>query len=172
MTEVSIPDVIAGVEPVKSVRTPIKLDYTFTPGRSLTAYLRAMKEKKILGGVCPDTGQVSIPPRGVSPLSGKVTEELVEVADHGHIMSYCVTHIPLPGRDDLKPPFVAAWVRPQGASIGFIGLITGIEPEECRIGMRVRAVWKPDDELTESAENIPSWEPTGEPDVPESEVRI
>ena len=30
--------------------------------------------------------------------------------------------------------------------------------------MRVRAVWKPDDELEESAANILYWEPTGEPD--------
>jgi hypothetical protein len=32
--------------------------------------------------------------------------------------------------------------------------------------MRVRAVWKPDDELGATAENILHWEPTGEPDVP------
>ena len=170
-SDVTVPDSIAGVEPVQSVRTPIRLEYTYTPGQSLTKYLQAMKEKKILGGVCPDTGQVSVPPRGISPVSGKVTTELVEVADHGHIMSFCVTHIPLPGREELKPPFVAAWVRPEGASTGFIGLITGIEASECRIGMRVKAVWKPDEELEESAENIPSWEPTGEPDVPEAEVR-
>jgi len=30
--------------------------------------------------------------------------------------------------------------------------------------MRVRAVWKPDDELEMSAQNILGWEPTGEPD--------
>jgi hypothetical protein len=32
--------------------------------------------------------------------------------------------------------------------------------------MRVRAVWRPDDELGTTAENIRHWEPTGEPDVP------
>ena len=37
-------------------------------------------------------------------------------------------------------------------------------PEEVRIGMRVRAVWKRDDELETSAGNILGWEPTGEPD--------
>ena len=30
--------------------------------------------------------------------------------------------------------------------------------------MRVKAVWKPDDELEISATNILGWEPTGEPD--------
>ena len=34
------------------------------------------------------------------------------------------------------------------------------------MGMRVRAVWKPESEWTTSFENIEYFEPTGEPDVP------
>mgnify|MGYP006873855534 FL=1 len=36
------------------------------------------------------------------------------------------------------------------------------------MGMRVRAVWKPRDEWTESPGNISHFEPTGEPDAPYS----
>jgi hypothetical protein len=45
-----------------------------------------------------------------------------------------------------------------------MGLGMNVEPEEVRVGMRVRAVWKPDDELEMSAQNILGWEPTGEAD--------
>ena len=164
-TPVTLPDSIANVEPVLSVRTPIRMEYEVTPGQSLSTYLRAMKEKRILGNVCPDTGQVMVPPRGISPLSGKRATEMVEVADTGYIESFNITRLPIKSRPDLEPPYISAWVVHDGAHNSSIALVAGIPPEEARIGMRVRAVWKPDDELEESAANILHWEPTGEPDV-------
>ena len=67
-------------------------------------------------------------------------------------------------RPDLTPPYVSAWIVLDGADVGFMGLGMNVEPEDVRVGMRVRAVWKPDDELEMSAQNILGWEPTGEPD--------
>ncbi len=151
-------------EPVLSVRTPIRLDYTCTPGRSLSRYLRAMAEKRILGDRCPDTGQVFVPPRGVSPVSGKPTSATVELPDTGYIDSFNITRVPIRTRPDLTPPYCSAWIVLDGASVGFMGLVINVPAEEVRIGMRVRAVWKPDDELETSAANVLGWEPTGEPD--------
>ncbi len=151
-------------EQVRSVRTPIRMTYTYTPGRALSAYLRAMRQKRILGDRCPDTGQVFVPPRGVSPMSGKATAELVELPDTGYIESFNVTRVPIKMRPDLTPPYTSAWIVLDGASVGFMGLAIDVAPEDVRIGMRVRAVWKPDDELEESATNILGWAPTGEPD--------
>jgi len=151
-------------EPVRSVRTPIRMEYTYTPGRALSAYLRAMKHKRILGDRCGETGQVFVPPRGVSPMSGKATTEMVELVDTGYIESFNVTRVPIKMRPDLTPPYTSAWIVLDGASVGFMGLAVNIAPSDVRIGMRVRAVWKPDDELEESATNILGWEPTGEPD--------
>lgn len=163
-SEVTLPPSVADVEQVQSVRTPIAMDYEVTPGAGLSTYLRALKQKRILGDVCPDTGQVIIPPRGVAPMAGKRPVEMVEVADTGYIDSFNVTRIPIKSRPDLEPPYVSAWVVPDGANAGSIALVGGVDPDEVRIGMRVRAVWKPDDELEESAANILYWEPTGEPD--------
>ena len=124
-----------------------------------------MKDKRILGDKCPDTGQVSVPPRGVSSVAGKPTEpELVELPDTGYIESFNITRVPIKMRPDLTPPYVSAWIVLDGASVGFMGLGMNVEPEDVRVGMRVRAVWKPDDELEMSAQNILGWEPTGEPD--------
>ena len=47
---------------------------TLSSGRHMAAYLRAMKEKRILGERCPATGQVFVPPRGVTPTSGSVDD--------------------------------------------------------------------------------------------------
>ncbi len=151
-------------EDVRSVRTPIRMEYVYTPGRSLSSYLRAMADKRILGDRCPDTGQVFVPPRGVSPVAGKATDKLIELPDAGYVESFNITRVPIQMRPDLTPPYCSAWIVLDGASVGFMGLVINIAPEEVRIGMRVRAVWKPDGELEMSATNILGWEPTGDPD--------
>ena len=161
---VTLPEALAGAEPVESVCTPIRMTYTYTPGRALSRYLRAMAHKRILGERCGATGQVFVPPRGVSPLAGAATSEVVELADTGYVESFNITRVPIERRPDLKPPYCSAWIVLDGASVGFLGLVINIAPEEVRIGMRVRAVWKPDTELETSAANILGWEPTGEPD--------
>ncbi len=45
------------------------------------------------------------------------------------------------------------------------GRILGVPAAEVRMGMRVRAVWKPQEEWTYSLENIDHFEPTGDPDA-------
>ena len=162
--EVTLPPALEEAEPVQSVCTPIRLSYTYTPGRALSRYLRAMAGKRIVGERCGVTGQVFVPPRGVSPLAGTTTAEVVELPDTGYVESFNITRVPIERRPDLKPPYCSAWIVLDGASVGFMGLVIHIVPEEVRIGMRVRAVWKPDDELETSAANILGWAPTGEPD--------
>ncbi len=162
--DVTVPPAVAAAEQVQSVCTPIRLSYTYTPGRALSRYLRAMAGKRIIGDRCGVTGQVFVPPRGVSPLAGTATAGVVELAETGYVESFNITRVPIERRPDLKPPYCSAWIVLDGASVGFLGLVINIAPEEVRIGMRVRAVWKPDDELETSAANILGWEPTGEPD--------
>ncbi|MDE0700389.1 MAG: DNA-binding protein [Acidimicrobiaceae bacterium] len=152
------------VEAVQSVRTPIRLNYSYTPGRALSEYLYAMKDKRIIGDRCGDTGQVFVPPRGVSPVAGKATIETVDLPDVGYVESFNITRVPIATRPDLEPPYCSAWIVLDGASVGFMGLVINCEPESVRLGMRVRAVWKPDEELEVSATNILGWEPTGEAD--------
>ena len=155
-----------GDEPVRSVRTPIRLEYDFIPSSAAQEYLRAYAEKRILGNRSPVDGAVFIPPRGVDPRHGTATTDEVELPDTGHVGNFCVTHLPIPGRKDLELPYVSAWIHLDGADVGFLGLVAGCPTEEVRIGMRVRAVWKPDEELGPTAENVLYWEPRGEPDVP------
>lgn len=162
---VVLPARLHGVELVQRVRTPLRLDYRASSGRHMAAYLRAMKEKRILGERCVVTGQVFVPPRGVTPTSGLPTTELVELAETGYVESFCITRVPIPGRDDLELPYVSAWIVLDGASVGFLGLVAEIPPDDVRLGLRVHAVWRPDDELRETADNIHHWAPTGEPDV-------
>ncbi|MFN3218934.1 MAG: Zn-ribbon domain-containing OB-fold protein [Acidimicrobiales bacterium] len=170
MSEVSapaptLPASLQDVEAVRSVRTPIRMEYTFTPGVGAQTYLQAFADRRILGNVSPVDGAVLTPPRGVDPRSGVMCTEFVDLPDRGHVGSFCVTRVPIPGRDDLTPPYISAWIFLDGADTGFLNVVAECEPADCRIGMRVEAVWKEGD-LGATAENILWWRPTGEPDIP------
>ena len=74
-------------------------------------------------------------------------------------------NVAYPGQQ-VTPPYVAAAVLLDGADIAFQHLILGCEPGEVRIGMRVRAVWRPREEWATTAATISHFTPTGEPDAP------
>jgi len=164
--EVTVPAALADVEPVQSVRTPIRLEYDYIPGTTSVTYLNGYADKQILGQRSPVDGAVFVPPRGIDPRHGVPCTEFVELPDRGHVGSFCVTHLPIPGRDDLEVPYVSAWIFLDGADVGFIGLVAGVPTDEVTIGTRVEAVWKPEDEWGRTAENVLYWKPTGEDPLP------
>jgi hypothetical protein len=58
-------DGFGDVEAIQSLRAPATLRYDYTPGLATTRFLRALKDKRLVGERCPETGKVYIPPRGV-----------------------------------------------------------------------------------------------------------
>ena len=152
-------------EPVRYIDSKVYLPYDYVAGDLKALYLRALKDKKILGSKCSVSGKVFVTPIIASPESFAPCNELVEVSDHGVMTTFCVVNIPVIGRD-LELPYVASSVALDGADISIFALIRGVKPEEARMGMRVRAVWRPDGERTGSHDDILHFEPTGEPDAP------
>ncbi len=152
-------------EPVKYVDSNVYLPYHYVAGDHRARYLRALKDKKILGSKCTKTGKVFVPPIINSPESFAPASQLVEVADRGVVTTFCVVNIPVIGRE-IDLPYVAASVALDGADISIFALIQECKPEDVRMGMRVEAVWKPDGEREGSHEDILYFRPTGEPDAP------
>ena len=152
-------------EPVRKIRTPIRLDYTITAGEAPSRFLRGLTQRKILGQRCPQCEKVYVPPRGACPGCGVPTREDVELADTGTITTFCIVNIPVIGRS-IELPYVAASVALDGADISIYALVQECAPEAVRMGMRVEAVWKPDGERQGSHEDIVHFRPTGEPDAP------
>ena len=71
--------------------------------------------------------------------------------------TFCIVNVGYPGQK-VTPPYVAAAVLLDGADIAFQHLVLGCDPDEVRMGMRVRAVWG-------DAGSISHFTPTGEPDA-------
>ena len=154
----------AGGDPVTDIITPIDLHYTHTASFEETYYLRGLMEGKIIGGRTDANGKVYVPPRGANPTDGIPTKEQVEVSDKGTITTFCIVNVPFMGQQ-IKPPYVAAYVLLDGADIPFLHLILEVDPAEVRMGLRVEAVWRPKEEWVYSLRNVSHFRPSGEPDA-------
>jgi uncharacterized protein len=159
------PAVEEGEPPVTMTVTPVRLRYEHTASPAESAYLRGLAEGRLLGQRCPACGKVYIPSRGTCPADGVPADSEVELPDTGTVTTFCVVNVGYPGQK-VTPPYVAAAVLLDGADIAFQHLILGCEPGEVRIGMRVRAVWRPRDEWATTVSAISHFTPTGEPDAP------
>lgn len=151
--------------PIKSIVTPTRLEYEYTPGIATTRFLRGMQVGRILGQRCPQCRKVYVPTRGSCPRCGVATEEEVEVPGTGTVTTFCVVRVPSENID-LKLPYTAAHILLDGADIPFFALIQECDAADVRMGMRVEAVWAPREEWGATLENIRYFRPIDEPDVP------
>ncbi|MCW2505029.1 MAG: hypothetical protein JWO79_3313 [Actinomycetia bacterium] len=151
-------------EPVTMIETPIQLRYRHTTSAEESRYLRGLATGRLLGQRCPACGKVYIPPRGACPVDGVPTTDEVELPDQGTVTTFCIVNTPFAGQR-ITPPYVAAYVLLDGADIAIQHLILGCPAGEVRMGMRVRAVWRPREEWGTTPENIDHFRPSGEPDA-------
>lgn len=162
-TDASAP-AAAGDEPVTGVVTRVSLDYQYAASPEESLFYRGLNEGRIMGQRCPTCQKVYVPPRSACPSDGTPTVEEVELSQTGTITTFCVVNVPFLGQK-ITPPYVSAYVLLDGADIAVLHLILGVPADEVRMGMRVKAVWKPEDEWAYSLENIDHFAPTGEPDA-------
>src|SRR6476619_3049380 len=116
-------------DPVKYVDANVHLPYHYVAGDYRASYLRALKDKKILGSKCSKTGKVFVPPIIASTESFAPCDELVELPGRGVITTFCIVRIPVMGRD-VELPYVAASVALDGADISIYALIQECPPDE------------------------------------------
>jgi uncharacterized OB-fold protein len=152
------------VDPIAVMTTPVTLAVQHSASIQETRYLQALKEGRLVGQRCPVCRKVYIPPRGACPVDGVPTEEEVELPDTGIVTTFCIVNVPFLGQR-IQPPYVAAYVLLDGADIAFLHLILDCPAEDVRMGMRVRAVWKPREEWEYGLQNVTHFRPTGEPDA-------
>jgi uncharacterized OB-fold protein len=164
MTELSLPGRLRDVEPVRSVRTPAEIRFTYTPGAASSRYLKGIARRQIIGERAEPGARVYTPPRGADPQLGKPTHEQVEVADRGTVTSFCVVNVSFYGGTQ-EIPYVSALILLDGADLPIMHLIQECPVDQVRPGMRVEAVWVDDADLGPTMESIRWFRPTGEPDV-------
>lgn len=139
-------------EPVTAIATPIRLEYRIAAGRALTRYLRGIERGVFLGSRCPSCGQVYVPLRETCPSDGTPIEGEVELPDTGTITTFAVNNIPDPRAPEV--PYVCGYVLLDGADVEMLALVGGVPAADVRMGMRVRAVWRPREEWGPTMDNV------------------
>ena len=153
-------------EPVRVLRSPVRLEYLYSAGQSGSRFLRAIAEGKLVGQRCPVDGRVYFPSRGSCPQHGVPIEgEAVELSDKGTIVTYSVNRVPS-ANIDLELPYAPIQVLLDGADTVLMHVLGECPVEDVHMGMRVQAVWKPREEWTTSVDNIRYFKPSGEADAP------
>lgn len=146
-------------EPVTSVKSPFRIDYTHVAGIGRSRFLRGLASGQLLARRCPSCSQVYVPPPEFCSRCLTELEEPFEIDGTGTICTFCVVNFPFPGQT-IEPPYVVAYIQPHGADTRLMHLIREIEPQHVRIGMEVEPVWAPDDELETSMNSIRYYRPT------------
>jgi uncharacterized OB-fold protein len=154
---------------VTMISAPSRTEYRLNAGRALTRFLGGIAEGRFLGHRCGVCGKVYVPMKGLCPVDGVPTTEEVEVPDTGTVTTFAVNNIPDPRAPEV--PFVSAYILLDGSDIAMLALVAGIPADQVRMGMRVKAAWKPRKEWGRTMENIKWFEPTGEPDVPFDDIK-
>jgi hypothetical protein len=157
-------------EPVKTLVTPVKVDYEYTPGVASERFLLGLKQGKLLGAACDECGRVYIPSRGACPRCAAPTSKIRELPHKGTIITLTVVRVPSENIQ-VELPYCVASILLDGADISMNGLIQECPFEDVHIGMRVEAVWKPESEWDYSMGNIKYFRPIDEPDVPFEQIK-
>jgi uncharacterized OB-fold protein len=89
--------------------------------------------------------------------------ETVTVHDTGTLVTFAIVNVNFANRV-IDLPYVSGEVLFDGADTTTMVLVRGITPQDVRMGMRVKAHWKPREEWDYSLANIDYVEPIDEPD--------
>jgi len=113
---------------------------------------RIWRERKykyrLIGSKCSDCGKIFYPPRTVCLKCGSRNLVEVALARTGRVFSYTVIRSP-PSEFTLYKPYIVALIElDDGARI--LSQLTDVEPEDVKIGMRVKAVFRRYKEQSES----------------------
>lgn len=138
---------------------PLDLKYKWAAGSHLGAFLRGLKEGRIIANRCPGCSRLQLPP---TPACGRchisMGEDWVALAHQGTVISYNFVVDPMydAGIGDMRPvPYtLGAIVLDGGPDVAFFHRLEENDPEKVRVGMRVEAVFRPLEEREATMEDI------------------
>jgi hypothetical protein len=132
--------------------------YAWDTGVAIGRYLAELKNGKLIGRKCKHCNKVLIPPRMFCEWCFKPTSKWVYLKDTGRVNTFSLCYI----RWDmvkLEEPEIPAVIEIDGSDGGILHLLREVDPKKVKVGMRVKAVWKPENERTGAITDIQYFKP-------------
>ncbi|HYB45126.1 MAG TPA: Zn-ribbon domain-containing OB-fold protein [Nitrososphaerales archaeon] len=157
-TEIESSDVAAKKYLTTAYETELR--YSWTSGVAISRYLRGLKEGELWGRKCKGCGRTLVPPRMYCEECFRPTDEWVRLQDSGTINTFSISYVNVDASRRTEPVLVAV-VDIDGASpgMGILHVLGEVAPADIRVGMKVKAVWKPVEERTGAITDIRYFKP-------------
>jgi uncharacterized OB-fold protein len=127
-------------------------------GRVGSKFIIALRdEHKILGVKCEKCDKVFVPPREYcEKCLSKLDENWVEMSNEGVVTNFTVVnyndkHLP------RRAPYILALIKVEGADTPFPHIVEGVDFDDVKVGMKVRAVFA--DKTTNTILDLDHFEP-------------
>ena len=139
-----------------------EVQYNWSLGHAMSKFLQGLKNGKIIGIHCKKCDRVIVPPRLFCEHCYGPTDEWIELPDTGIIETFSISYLD-PNARRIKEPILVGVVDLDGTPPhhGFMHYFNEMSKDEIKIGMKVKAVWKPENEREGSITDIKYFKPAG-----------
>ena len=164
---------INDVKDVPHIEYSPNLPYSWDNGFAITTYLDGLKKGKLRGSYCTDCGRMMVPPRQFCEICNlRSVDMYFDLPDSGVVETFTISNVnwaslPLPdGKQDL---FAVIAIDGAADQMGIVHKLGEVDPKDIQIGMRVKAVWKPEAEREGTITDIAYFRPMKDGEVVEVE---
>ncbi len=134
------------------------MPYEWSVGLYGSRFFQEIREnRRFLGIRCPGCGMVRVPPRRICGPCFREMDELVPLSDTGTIAAYSIVNYPFidPATGVQRPiPYTYGYIQLDGADNIFSHIINETDVDRIKVGMRVRAVFKPAEEMEGNIQDV------------------
>ncbi len=139
------------------------LQYAWDDGVAIGRYLKELKHGRIIAKKCNKCDRTMLPPRMFCERCWRITDDWVFVQDTGKVNTFAISHVDWKAGRLPKGQryFTPAVIEIDGASagMGILHLLDEVDPDDIYVGMKVRAVWRPEAERTGAITDIKYFKP-------------
>ncbi|MGD9713431.1 MAG: Zn-ribbon domain-containing OB-fold protein [Thermomicrobiales bacterium] len=132
----------------ETVRIPGEwhIRYQYTIGTFASAFFEGLRRGEILGSLCEQNNEVSVPPKSFNERAFVPTDKLVKVGLSGTIQAVTIVTAPFAGSPEV--PYAVAYVQLDGATSSIANYVRGVDlgdgtslPRELQIEASVHVVF-------------------------------
>lgn len=135
-------------------------NFAWDTGIAIGRYLASLKQGVILGSYCSTCNRTVVPPRVVCEWCFRPMSEFIPLQDTGTVNTFSLCYVTWDVKR-IKEPEIPAVIEIDGASPlhGIMHMLSEVDPGSVNIGMRVQAVWTPEEERQGSITDILYFKP-------------
>ena len=136
-----------------------KLMWAWDTGVGYGRYFAELKKGRIVGTRCNKCRRVLLPARAFCECCFRPVDEWVYLEDTGVVNTFSIAYTDWQARR-IEEPRIPAFIEIDGSGgVGIMHLLDEVDPKKVKIGMKIKAVWKPEEEREGSVTDIKYWKP-------------